>query len=502
MMNNGNISISESGKCLSIFRLLRFLPFFLFLIIFHHCFGQEISSKIDKKDLKSFIKTLTSSQFSGRGLDNDGQIKTQEFITSRFKELQLEPFSADGYLEKFSLYQISRGELFINTQNHRKLQNFDRMIFGGVIQYNEEIKREVIFGGYGTEEELNQIEVENRFVLISLKDEREETNIKRRLEARNASGLIIFQKDDRNFETMKRRLKEFHTQKRYSIANRLDTVKLDSLFEEIFNTITTINTITIPEAEVKNVIGLSKNKLVNLADNRKIDDVPPVVINIHFERVGKMVETANVAGIIRGESDKTIIISAHYDHLGKNDKLYYPGADDNASGVAALLELAEEFSQYINLKYTMIFLATSAEEGGLLGSLYHTEHPDFDHSKFICNINIDMISRCDNIHNDCKYLYCIGNNQSEMLDSIVRKANKLYPQYIFDYSENGSDIFARTDGHSFMKKGIPSITFFSGLHNDYHKPTDTMDKINFDILENRIKLICEVIKLLQKDSVP
>ena len=492
----------SSKKSLSIFRLTKFYMLLLFLIISRLSFGQDTSSKIDKKDLKSFIKTLTSPQFGGRGIDNDGQIKTQEFIANRFKELQLEPFSSDGYLEKISLHQISRGEIFLKTQNNRRLQNFDHMIFLGGIQQNGEIERKVVYGGYGTEEELNQIDVDSCFVLIFLTNSRDEIAINNRLKERNANGIIFFLNNDENYESMKRRLKEYHLRKKYSIVGYSDTVELSPKLKEILNAMPIINSITVPESEVNNIIGLSKNKLISLADRGKIDEAPQSVIKLNFEQVEKTVETANVIGIIKGKSDKSIIISAHYDHLGEGENLYYPGADDNASGIAALIELAEELAQNGNLNYTMIFLATTAEESGLLGSKYYVEQPDFDPEKVICNVDIDMISRCDDKHTDCKYLYCIGNNKFEMLDSLVREADKHFPNYIFDYSENDSDIFARSDGASFMKKGIPTLMFFSGFHDDYHKPSDTMDKIDFTILENRIKLILEVIKLLQEKEIP
>ena len=94
-----------TGIQISFSRLSKFILLFFFLAISHYNFGQETSSKIDKKDLRSFIKTLTSTKFAGRGLDDDGHIKTQEFIINRFKELQLEAFSPDGYLEKITLNQ-------------------------------------------------------------------------------------------------------------------------------------------------------------------------------------------------------------------------------------------------------------------------------------------------------------------------------------------------------------------------------------------------------------
>ena len=150
----------------------------------------------------------------------------------------------------------------------------------------------------------------------------------------------------------------------------------------------------------------------------------------------------------------------------------------------------------------MVFLATTAEEDGLLGSQYHVEQPDFDPEKVVLNVNLDMISRCDGINNDCRYLYYIGSNQSEMLDSLAEETNKHFPQFTLNYSEYSTDISNLSDGYNFKKKGINSIMFFSGFHNDYHKPTDTMDKIDFNILENRIKIISEFIKMAQKESFP
>lgn len=305
-----------------------FLFVFVFTVISWR-FGQDDVSKIDEKDLKLFITTLSSPQFEGRAVNNDGQLKTQEFIIDRFKKLEIEPFSSQGYLDKFTF----------NMDNRRALNN---------------------------------------------------------------------------------------------------------------------------------------------------------------DSIEKTIETANVLGVIRGESEKVIIISAHYDHVGTRGDIYFPGADDNASGVAALLELAEEFVQYKHLKYSMIFIAFAAEEWGLLGSKYHTDKSDFEPEKVVCCINLDMISRCDNKHTgDCNYLYCIGTENNADLDSLVRKANSLFTSCTFDYSGNDLGIFSRTDTYSFFQKGVPSILFFSGFHEDYHKPTDTIDKINFELLTNRVKLIGEVVKLLQ-----
>lgn len=482
---------------------MKFFLSVLLLILFlaGSCFGQEMASKIDKKDLKAFLKTLTSAQFEGRGIDTEGHRKAQAFIADRFEALQLEPFSPDGYLEKFTLNRTYQGDVYMKTQNGKTLLNFDKMVILNGNGLQEETEKEVVFGGFGTQPELEQIDVKGRFVVVSLQKPADQFDIQKRLGRLKASGLIVFHADDKRFESMKRTLKEHHMQKRYSLPNQRDTLKLNPQFLALLDSIVQINTITIPGAEAKNIMRLSKNRLTKLAQKNKIKQIPSAKIGVKFGRIEDTVETANVAGIIRGESEKTIVISAHYDHVGKEGTTFYPGADDNASGVAALLELAEEFAQCNDLKYTMVFLATSAEENGLLGSYYHVNRPGFNPENVICNINIDMISRCDDKHADCRYLYCIGSNRPETLDSLIARADRHYPNCTFDYSENNSGLASRSDSRSFMQKKIPSILFFSGLHNDYHKPTDTMDKIDFDILESRVRQIGVVIRMLQEEAI-
>jgi len=492
--------------CLSVSRLPKILLLILFVITYCNSYGQDVKSKIDQNDLRKFINTLSSIEFEGRAVDNSGQIKTQELIIDRFKTLEVEPYSSDGYLEKFTLNLTDKGGVYLKTQNGQNLQNLDRIAFTGAIPPIKVIESQIVYGGYGTDEELNAISVENRLVLILSESRSGDYEIKKRLEERGAIGLIYFHKDDMTFKSTKNLLNDFSMRKRFSIANNQDAMtpdpqqlNLKKSDEEVPQPIEIpfLYSIIIPGTEVKNVMGLPKNRLINLAKRKKIKNVPAVDISVHFEQAKKTIETANVMGIIRGESEQSIILSAHYDHVGMEKNRYFPGADDNASGVAALLELAEEFKQYEHLKYTMIFLATSAEECGLLGSSYHVNHPDFDPKAVFCDINIDMIARCDSKKADCNYLYCIYENQYEMLDSLIKETDMHFPNCMCDYSENNSGIMARSDAYSFSKKGIPSIFFFTGFHDDYHKPTDTIDKIDFTILENRILLISEFIKQIQ-----
>ncbi|NCO63236.1 MAG: M28 family peptidase [Flavobacteriales bacterium] len=210
----------------------------------------------------------------------------------------------------------------------------------------------------------------------------------------------------------------------------------------------------------------------------------------------------NIVAFIKGEEnpDEILIISAHYDHLGvtKGGEIY-EGADDNASGTSAVLEIAQAFKLADNdgfrPKRSILFLNLTAEEIGKQGSEYYTLHPIFPLENTIADLNIDMIGRFDEIHKNNKdYLYLIGSDRlSNELHYLSEKVNTTFSKLTLDYrynAENDSNrYYERSDHYNFAIHGIPVIFYFNGEHADYHKPTDTSDKIDFEILAKRTKFI-------------
>jgi len=208
----------------------------------------------------------------------------------------------------------------------------------------------------------------------------------------------------------------------------------------------------------------------------------------------------NVIAFIKGSTypNQYIIISAHYDHLGKKDGKIYFGADDDASGTSAVLEIAKAFKLATKTgdrpKRSIIFLNSTGEEEGLFGSKFYTDNPIFPLKNTIANLNIDMIGRVDKAHkNQPNYIYLIGSDKlSVELKNLSEKANTTYTNLHLDYKfdENDSNkYYYRSDHYNFAKHNIPIIFYFSGMHKDYHQPTDTPDKINYDLLAKRAKLI-------------
>lgn len=464
-------------------------------------FAQAHQSRIDRKDLQRFVRVFSADSLEGRGTGTEGNRKAQRFISNRFKELGLIPYDTSGYLEKYQLKQGYWGQVYLKTAK-TKLINFENLVLLGSQAQNEEIEKEVIFGGSGSETELSQIEVKDRLVLVFVNNLRSYYDLNKRLASKHAYGLIIANPNQESqSESIKNTFRDHTLQKRLLLLG-VDTA--NTRLTRFLDTLKMVNTLIIPNSQIRNLMGTSVAGLVKLADAGRIKDVPVRKVSVKFEWVENILETANVIGTIKGKTDTTILISAHYDHLGKEDKRFFPGADDNASGTAALLELAEEFAGRNDLNYTLTFIATSAEEAGLLGSRYHVSQPGFIPDKILYNLNIDMVGRRDAQHSSNNYLYCIGIGQLNEIDRAIREADELQKDCSIDYSLNKSEfptgLFTRSDNYSFYQKGIVALLFYSGIHPDYHKTTDTADKIDFMAVEKRIRLIATVIDLLETKS--
>lgn len=217
----------------------------------------------------------------------------------------------------------------------------------------------------------------------------------------------------------------------------------------------------------------------------------------------KQIQTENVAAFIKGSDypDQYIVISSHLDHVGVNKKgEIHNGADDDGSGTVALLEIAEAFKQAAEEgngpKRSLIFLHVTGEEKGLLGSKYYTENPLYPLENTMVNLNIDMIGRINpkRATEDPNYIYLIGSDKlSQELHDISEATNKEFTQLELDYTYNDENdpnrFYYRSDHYNFAKNNIPVIFYFSGTHEDYHRPGDTPDKILYPTLEKRTKLI-------------
>ena len=222
--------------------------------------------------------------------------------------------------------------------------------------------------------------------------------------------------------------------------------------------------------------------------------------NVDVRRVVK--KTANVVAYLPGETSEYVVIGAHYDHLGLGEQFsmapslagtIHPGADDNASGTAGVIELARYFSSQPKPKRGFLFIAFAGEELGLLGSEFYTNHPELPMGNAVAMINLDMIGRVR-----AGRLYVGGAGTGTTLRGDLDRLAPRYPDLKPDYSEAG---YGSSDHFSFTVKQVPVLFFFSGLHGDYHKPSDTWDKIDATESVVVLQFIADVATRIDTDEI-
>ncbi len=211
-------------------------------------------------------------------------------------------------------------------------------------------------------------------------------------------------------------------------------------------------------------------------------------------------DSENILAFIEGSEkpEEIVVVSAHYDHVGMQNGVVYNGADDDGSGTVAVMEIAKAFQAAKKAgkgpKRSILFLHVTGEEHGLFGSEFYTDNPVFPLANTVVDLNIDMIGRDDPENRGKQYVYVIG---SEMLSSQLKvineeankRTNNLELNYKYDDPKDPQRLYYRSDHYNFAKNNVPVAFFFDGIHEDYHKPTDDVEKIDYELLAKRTQLV-------------
>ena len=267
-----------------------------------------------------------------------------------------------------------------------------------------------------------------------------------------------------------------------------------------------VPTVLITKSVAKYIFGDEKiSSIISLAKLHKplneISISKKIKTKLQYKTINISSQASNVIGYIEGtdKKDQYVFLTAHYDHLGKKGNVIYYGADDDGSGTVSVIEMAAAFAKAKSdgngPRRTVVFMTVSGEEKGLWGSEYYSDHPVFPLENTTVDLNTDMVGRIDPSRKNgdsTNYVYVIGDDKlSTDLKPISTSVNNKYSNLELDYKYNDPDdpdrIYYRSDHYNFAKKGVPIIFFFDGIHKDYHKPTDTVDKINFDLMEKRVR---------------
>lgn len=462
----------------------------------------EYANTITQEELKEMLYIYASDEFEGRLTGEPGQKKAVEYLKNHYVTMGIPSPKADGdYFQKVPLtkQQSPDIKLTIGNQVFEPVKNIVSVMDGnsGTVTADE-----IAYVGYGIEEgdysDYKNIDVNGKFVLIkggepkkkdgkyvisgtdqsSKWSTQQQFSAKRAIAiAKGAKGILFY---DSQIYPMIAQM--------YGGSGGSYRLKGDNPQEKMYYLF--INA-PVAEAIVKDIATNNKPKLVKIP------------FNMEFKSNSGDVDSENVIAYIKGSEkpNEYIVISAHLDHEGIKGGKVYNGADDDGSGTVALIEIAEAFKEAVKNgqgpKRSVVFLHVTGEEKGLLGSRYYTDmEPIFPLENTVANLNIDMIGRTDPKRESTErnYIYLIGSDKlSTDLHNISEEVNKKYMNIDLDYKYNDENdpnrFYYRSDHYNFAKNDIPVIFYFNGTHDDYHQPSDTPDKIEYDLLENRTRLI-------------
>jgi len=464
---------------------------------------------ITEADLKKYLTYIASDELEGRDTGSEGQKKAARYIIEHLEEWGLQPVvstaSGKSYLQTFTLYKADWGEGYV-TAGKKKMEFFKDYIPSGLVNIAQEKSFETVFVGYGVKDDNRDDykgkDVKGKAVVFLSGDGSSEgqgwsgtAGLRRKNKIATDLGAgAIFEvsvADEAAFKTM--------VAERKAILSRYSRMTIE---KSPAASVTAVPAFVTSKAMGAALIGVKASKLAQYKAGSALK-TQPVSIKVKSERVDKPVETANVMGFLEGtdRKDEVVVISAHYDHVGIDEKgQIYNGADDDGSGTCAVLELAQAFSQAKKdghgPRRSFLFLWVTGEEKGLLGSEYFTEHdPVIPLKNIMCDLNIDMIGRVDKKHEaDPNYTYIIGSDKlSSELHAISEKANKESVNLALDYEFNDPNdpnkFYYRSDHYNFAKHKIPIAFYFTGVHEDYHRPGDEVEKILFPRYTKIVKLV-------------
>ena len=453
----------------------------------------EYANTITKEDLSKYLHIIASDKFEGRKTGELGQKRAAKYISDHFGKIKLTaPYSKGEtpFYQRFPLWRASWGETYIKAKGKT---NIGFQHFYPLKPFNlPKTNLKLVFAGFGEEADLEKLEVKDKAVLVTEKLGISAQTISKTLKNKGAKLLIIAHKRENKFKT---KVEAFQAKKSKSL-------KYDKNKFEDFGVL-----YTSPKVAAS-LLGINfneyKQKIIK-GKNHHLAGQYHSKIKVKIEIINKKVITENVLGYVEGtdKKDEVVVMTAHYDHIGITNGAINNGADDDGSGTVAIMELAQAFAKAKaegnGPRRTILFMTVTGEEIGLYGSKYYSENPYFPLKNTVVDLNMDMIGRIDAKHKgNPNYIYVIG---SDMLSSDLHKVNeqiatKYAPKIQLDYTYNSADdpnrFYYRSDHYNFAKHNIPVIFYFNGTHKDYHKPTDTVDKIHFGKIEKITRLMFHV----------
>jgi hypothetical protein len=466
------------------------------------CFAQKkadpvlFGNSIKSENLRKHLFQIAGPAFEGRETATPGQQKAASYIEDYFRGLGLKPGNNDSYQYPFPVYKDSfiSSNIRVNDQEFELNRDYQNSTLSKSYSFSYALS-DVVFTGYGLSDSVRDdyqgLNVHGKIVMIlggfppgyvQVQINKKNFNSFAKINAALKHGAVAVLLIQEDFPRRKP-------------LNDPELMYRDYFKEEISPAF-----FYISENIARKIMGADYD-LAKKGNPESKSYKSDVVLSL--QKQTQLLQSTDVLGFLEGSDlkDQILVISAHYDHLGKKDSVIYFGADDDGSGTVSLLELAAAFSKAKEAgkgpRRSILFLANSGEEKGLWGSEFYTNHPLYPMEKTTADLNIDMIGRKDPNRkqgDSNNYVYIVGDDKlSTDLHAISVAINKKYTGLVLDYKFNDPGdplkIYYRSDHFNFARKGVPIIFYFDGIHADYHMPTDTPDKINYDLMVKRAQLV-------------
>ncbi|MEJ7736217.1 MAG: M28 family peptidase [Chitinophagaceae bacterium] len=482
------------------------------------CFSQGRSEKyavsITAADLQKHLAIVAGPEMEGRETATPGQKKAAAYIESQFSSFGLKPGNNGSYQQHFSLIEDTLVSGTIIIGQHILALGTDFMMSASLNENDSVHADRLVFAGYGISDSLyddyKNLDVKGAVIMLSSGEPKQ-----------GNSFLLTGTRFPSAWSSMRKKIEAAITKGAVGVlvvspgivyidSGNAVQIKKSGTYLPLKEVKNSINVANISHKAFRQLFGLKygDSLLTKLGRAEKCGSGDYRIVNekvsfTYREMKYEAGTSSNVVALIEGSDKKEeyVFLTAHYDHIGKRGNIIYFGADDDGSGTVSLIEMAEAFakakSEGNGPRRTIVLMAVSGEEKGLWGSRYYADYPVFPLEKTTVNLNIDMVGRIDpkrGYGDSLNYVYVIGDDKlSTDLKKISESVNKRYTKLELDYKYNDPKdperIFYRSDHFNFARKGVPILFYFNGTHADYHRPTDTIEKINFSLMEKRIRLV-------------
>lgn len=435
--------------------------------------AMKYAKTITAEDLKTHLSVLASDEYEGRETGKKGQKMAAEYIANHFKSLGFEAPVDGSYFQEFDLKESTIGSVYFRKGEDKKIGFEDFVYYSSAETMGEEYIKFVMAQEDGSTKTYAGAYVV--FVTEELGGLQEQINAAKDA---GAIGFMVVLKNEEEFGSMVSRFGPYLKRPSLKLGGR--------------------------DNESNKMIIANKDLAAWIFDKEfdQITNEDEAIVIFQADYLDRPVSTANVLGYLKGteKPDEVLVITSHYDHVGIINGEIHNGADDDGSGTVSVLEIAEAFATAAKKnkgpKRSILFMTVTGEEKGLLGSQYYTDYdPIFPLENTVVNLNIDMVGRWDPDHEGKEdYIYLIGSDKlSQELHDLSENMNSTYTNLNLDYTYNDENdpnrFYYRSDHYNFAKNNVPIIFYFNGTHADYHKPTDTVEKIDFSTMEKRARLV-------------